>query len=86
MFDELKKKRQAIKKYILEMYNGTNSHNKLQLDSFLEFVIDNYDLDDVLFEKVKDDLEIDEHKDYQSIYELENQEYQYNVLDRRTIW
>lgn len=83
MFEDWKEQRKAIKKHILKVYDGTNKQNRAELSRFLEFVIGNYDLDDELFEQVKDDLEVDDEEDYQSIYDLERQEYQYNVLNRR---
>lgn len=83
MFEDWKEQRKAIKKHILKIYDGTNIHNKAELDRFLEFVIGNYDLDDNIFEKIKDDLDIVEDDDYKSIQQIEDEEYRYNVLRSR---
>ena len=83
MFEDWREQRKAIKKHILKIYDGTNSQNRVELDRFLEFVIGNYDLDYNLFEKVKDDLEVSEESCCQSIQELEDEEYRFNVLNRR---
>ena len=85
MFDSWQDQRKAIKKHILKIYDGTNSQNKMELDRFLEFVIGNYDLDDNIFEQVKEDLDIVEDDDFQSIQQIEDEEYRFNVLSRRSL-
>ena len=85
MFEDWESKRKAIKQHILKIYDGTNSQNRAELDRFLEFVINNYDLDDNIFEQVKQDLDSPNDIYCQDILSLENEEYQYNVLDRRHI-
>ena len=85
MFDNWKEQRKAIKNHILKIYDGTNSQNRQELDRFLEFVIGNYDLDDEILEQVKADLDIVEDDDFQSIQQIEDEEYRFNVLSRRSI-
>ena len=85
MFEDWKEQRKAIKKHILKIYDGTNSQNKAELDRFLEFVIDNYDLDDNIFEQIKEDLDIVEDDDYKTIQQIEDEEYRFNVLSRRSL-
>lgn len=85
MFEDWKEQRKAIKVHILKMYNGTNDENYKELDKFLDFVIDNYDLDDNLFEQVKEDLEFKEDDDVMDIVTLEEEEYGYNILNRRCL-
>lgn len=85
MFDDWKEQRKAIKKHILKIYDGTNSQNKAELDRFLEFVIGNYDLDDELYNQVKEDIEVEEQDDEMSDYDFESLEYEYNVLRGRRI-
>lgn len=80
MFEDWRERRNAIKKHILKIYDGTNSQNRSELDRFLEFVIGNYDLDDEIFEQVKEDLDIVEDDDFQTIQQIEDEEYRYNVL------
>lgn len=85
MFEDWKEQRKAIKEHILKIYDGTNSQNKAELDRFLEFVIDNYDLDDNIFEQIKEDLDIVEDDDYKTIQQIEDEEYRFNVLSRRSL-
>lgn len=85
MFEDWKEQRKAIKKHILKIYDGTNSQNKAELDRFLEFVIGNYDLDDNLFQQIKEDLDDENNRDFQDLQSLEWQEYEYNVLRRRML-
>lgn len=85
MFDDWKERRAAIKKHVLNIYDGTNSQNRAELDRFLEFVVGNYDLDDELFAQIQDDLEPKDDSDFQSLQSLEAQEYEYNVLRRRSL-
>lgn len=85
MFEDWREQRNAIKKHILNIYDGTNSQNKAELDRFLEFVINNYDLDDNIFEQVKEDLDIVEDDDFKSIQQIEDEEYRYNVLRGKVI-
>lgn len=86
MFDNWKEQRKAIKKHILKIYDGTNSQNKSELDRFLEFIISNYDLDDNIFEQIKEDLDVVEDDDHKSIQQIEDEEYRYNVLRSRCLW
>lgn len=85
MFEDWREQRNAIKKHILKIYDGTNSQNKAELDRFLEFVIGNYDLDDNLFNQIKEDLDIKDDTDFQDLQSLEWEEYEYNVLRRRML-
>ena len=85
MFENWKEQRKAIKNHILKIYDGTNSQNKAELDRFLEFVIGNYDLDDELYNQVKEDIEVEEQDDEMSDYDFESLEYEYNVLRGRRI-
>ena len=85
MFEDWREQRKAIKKHILKIYDGTNSQNKAELDRFLEFVIDNYDLDDEIFDQIKEDLDIKDDTDFQDLQSLEWEEYEYNVLRRRML-
>lgn len=85
MFEDWKEQRKAIKKHILKIYDGTNSQNKAELDRLLEFVIGNYDLDDNLFNQIKEDLDDEDNRDFQDLQSLEWQEYEYNVLRRRML-
>ena len=86
MFNNWKEKRDAIKKHILKIYDGTNSQNKDELERFLDFVIGNYSLDDAIFEQVKEDLPLKNEDKCQDIVSLEDEEYRFNVLNRRCIW
>lgn len=85
MFEDWKEQRKAIKEHILKIYDGTNSQNKAELDRFLEFVIGNYDLDDNLFNQIKEDLDLEDDIDSQDLQSLEWEEYDYNVLRRRIL-
>lgn len=85
MFEDWEEQRKAIKKHILKIYDGTNSQNKAELDRFLEFVIGNYDLDDNIFDQIKEDLDIKDDTDFQDLQSLEWEEYEYNVLRRRML-
>ena len=85
MFEDWREQRKAIKKHILKIYDGTNSQNKAELDRFLEFVIDNYDLDDEIFDQIKEDLDIKDDTDFQDLQSLEWEEYEYNVLRIRML-
>lgn len=88
MCDDWKIKRKAIKKEIIETYNiyhKTNEEDNDKLNTFLEFVIDNYDLDDELFNKLEQDLDIYEDTDYKTIEQIEDEEYRFNVLNRRSL-
>ena len=85
MFENWKEQRKAIKKHILKIYDGTNSQNKAELDRFLEFVIGNYDLDDEIYNQVKEDIEVEEQDDEMSDYDFESLEYEYNILRGRRI-
>lgn len=85
MVEYYQKLRKKIKRHILNIYDGTNDGNKEELEKLLEFVISNYDLEDNLFNQIKDDLQMEED-DCQDIYSLENEEFQNNVLNRRNIW
>lgn len=85
MFEDWQEQRKAIKKHILKIYDGTNNQNKAELDRFLEFVIGNYDLDDNIFEQIKEDLDIIEDDDYKTIQQIEDEEYRFNVLSRRSL-
>lgn len=86
MFEDWEEQRKAIKKHILKIYDGTNSQNKAELDRFLEFVIGNYDLDDVLYKQIKDDIMVEEDcVGCQSLQDIEREEYQENVLKRRNL-
>ena len=86
MFDNWKEQREAIKKHILKIYDGTNSKNRDELNRFLEFVIGNYSLDDAIFEQVEEDLEVNTKQECQDIVSLEDEEYRFNILNRRCIW
>jgi hypothetical protein len=86
MFDNWRVQRNAIKQHILDMYDGTTKENRKDLYDFLEFVIGNYDLDDAIYSQVKED--IDESEDggnNQSLQDIEREEYEENVLKRRTL-
>lgn len=86
MFETWQEQRQAIKKHILSVYDGTNSKNKAELDRFLEFIIGNYDLDDDLLAQIQEDLTIREDEDVISIEQLENEEYRFNILKEKRVW
>ena len=89
MFEDLKEdwrlKRDAMKQHILEMYKGTNETNRKELYDFLEFVINNYDLDDAIYEQIKEDMGQDKETNEMSNYEFESLEYEYNILRGRRI-
>lgn len=77
--------RDSVKQHILDMYDGTTPENRKILYDLLEFVIDNYDLDDTLYNCVKEDICLNDEEEEPSIQELENQEYEENILKRRSI-
>lgn len=85
MFDNWKEQRKAIKKHILKVYDGTNSSNRAELDRFLEFVIGNYDLDDEILKSIQEDLQPKQEDDWQSIQDIENEEFEYNILRSRSL-
>ena len=85
MFEDWRVQREAVKQHILTMYDGTTKENRKELYDLLEFVIGNYDLDDIIYEQIKEDINIKSNcKDYKSLQEIEQEEYEENVLKRRT--
>ena len=85
MIEDWRVLRDAMKHHILEMYDGTTKENRKELYDFLEFVIGNYDLDDAIYKQVKEDIDGRYDEDSQSLQDIEREEYEENVLKRRTL-
>lgn len=75
---EVEEKRNKIKRYILSNYNASKDETT-KLSKFLDYLFKDYDIEDKLYEDIKEDLEDnDEIEEDDTTFEI--REYRNNVL------
>lgn len=75
---EVEEKRNKIKRYILSNYNASKDETT-KLSKFLDYLFKDYDIEDKLYEDIKEDLEYNEEvEEDDTTFEI--REYRNNVL------